>query len=286
MYVVFGILSKYIQHYLTFNYLIFLQSITGFLSSIIFLHFNKFKWHLLWKKFHLIYGIRIIVSLASMYAFIYGLKFVSVYNALVILNFCPFLMPVLRFVFFKQKIHSGIYAAILLAFVGLTLILSPDHYIFYLPTLIIVASMLCMAFSVLFLEHKSNANIYLSIFYYFLFSTLITGSALIISHNIVTESWYFTDSGAFYWHIIFSGSTKYNLCSAIYFQSVDFYIVLFGSYICINHFFAFRGYTTALVFNFWNDVNFHGRLRVFIFLKNGVTFDNSVITPLFLLLFT
>ncbi len=186
IYVIFGILSKLIQTQLSFSHLLFLQSIAGLSCAVTIIRMQKFDWSLLWTDFHYIYLVRIIISLASMFSFIYGLKYVSVYNALVILNICPFIMPILRFIFFRNKIHNKIFVPILFAFCGIILILSPDQQILHLSTLTIVASMLCMAFSLLLLEHKNNTSPVLAIFYYFLVSSIITGFAILFFHQ--TES--------------------------------------------------------------------------------------------------
>ena len=188
-YVIFGLLSQYDQQYIPFNYLIFLQSIGGLAFALIFLHYQNFKWSSLWEEFHPVYFLRIIISLISMYAYIYGLKFVSVYNALVILNCCPFFIPFFRFIFFKKIIDKGIYFAITIAFFGIVLILSPDHQILYSSIFIIFLSMIFMTFSILLLEHQTNTNAELAILIYFLFGTIITGLTTFYPHASMQLSW-------------------------------------------------------------------------------------------------
>ena len=65
LYVVFGIISKHVQHSLSFNHLIFLYSISGLLLSIIVLGIKKPNWKLLLEEFHFIYVLRILINLSS-----------------------------------------------------------------------------------------------------------------------------------------------------------------------------------------------------------------------------
>lgn len=188
-YVLYGALSKFSQSQLAFSYLILLQSVVGLSLSAIFWQMQKLDWRLLWHEFHFIYGLRIVVSLASMYTFIYGLQFLNIYNALVILNCCPLFMPLLRFLFFKKKFHHTMFILILIAFMGVVFILAPDQHIWQRSTWIIVVSLLCMAFSVLLLEDKRNSNVNVALFYYFLFSTMISSFALSFFGGLAKVSW-------------------------------------------------------------------------------------------------
>jgi drug/metabolite transporter (DMT)-like permease len=125
-----------------------------------------------------VYVARIVMSLVSIYALIYGLKYASVYNALVILNLSPLVIPILRRVFFKKKINRWLFPAVLLAFTGIILILAPDSHLIQASMAMILLSMLCMSLSLLLLETTSDTDPNLSIFYYFLLSTLIVSFVL------------------------------------------------------------------------------------------------------------
>lgn len=183
LYVLMGTLSKIISKHLLTNHIMFLQSFSGLLCASYFLRIKKYKWRQLLAKQKPIHLARIFMSLASVYTLIYGLQYVSIFNALVILNSAPLIIPLLRKIFFKKKIHFFIFPSALLAFAGIVLILGPDHHIIEAPIAIILVSMLCMSLSLLILEKTQNIDPNLSIFYYFLYSSLVIGPLLLYQHQ-------------------------------------------------------------------------------------------------------
>lgn len=183
LYVLMTALSKIINKHLLINHIIFLQSFSGLLCACYFMKIKKCKWRQIFVRQKFIHLIRMLMSLASVYTLIYGLQYVSIFNALVILNSAPLVIPFLRKLFFKKKIHSLIFPSILLAFSGIILILAPDRRIIEASVMIIFLSMLCMSFSLLILEKMKESDPHFSIFYYFLYSTLTMGSLLIYQHQ-------------------------------------------------------------------------------------------------------
>ncbi|MBA3661124.1 MAG: DMT family transporter [Gammaproteobacteria bacterium] len=177
-YVLMSAVSKITGQHLSINYIIFLQSLSGLLCSGIFLKISGYRWKQLWRSKQTFYLPRIVLSLASIYSLIYGLKYVSVFNALVILNSAPLIIPLLRFIILKKKINSWIFPGVLFAFFGMLLILAPDQHIIEPAILVIIFSMLCMALSLLCLENYRTADPKLAIFYYFLLSSIIVASLL------------------------------------------------------------------------------------------------------------
>lgn len=187
-YVLMSAIAKIISKHLTINEILFLQNIAGLVSIYYFIRLKKYKWRQFFIKHNKIFFARILLSLASIYTLIYGLKFVSIFNALVILNSAPLIIPYLRKLLFKHKINLWIFPAMLLAFSGVVLILAPDQHIIELPNIIILISMLCMALSLILLEINRDTDPNLAIFYYFLYSSAITGLALLFQHNFITIS--------------------------------------------------------------------------------------------------
>jgi len=124
LYVLMGTLSKIISKHLLINHIMFLQSISGLLCAYYLMKIKKYKWRQLLAKQKPIHLARIAMCLASIYTLIYGLQYVSIFNALVILNSAPLIIPVLRKIFFKKKIHFLVLPSALLAFIGIVLILT------------------------------------------------------------------------------------------------------------------------------------------------------------------
>lgn len=183
LYVVMGMLSKKIGLHLAVNQIIFLQSVSGLICAACFVKIKKYRWCELFTKHSIVYVLRIAMSLGSVYALIYGLQHINIFNALIILNSVPLVIPFLRKLFFKTRIHPGIFPAILIGFTGLIMILSPDRHIIDSPMLLIIVSMLCLAFSLLLLDKNYRTDPNLSIFYYFLYSSLVTSCIVISEHQ-------------------------------------------------------------------------------------------------------
>lgn len=184
LFVLMGTFSKIIGKHLLVNHMIFLQSISGLMCACYLIKIKKYKWRSLLTKHRPLHIARIAMSLISVYALIYGLQYVSIFNALVILNSAPLIIPILRKLFFKKKIHFYVLPSALLAFAGIVLILRPDNHIMDAAIAIILLSMLCMSLSLILLERIQNTDPNFSIFYYFLYSSLATGSLLLYQHQL------------------------------------------------------------------------------------------------------
>ena len=183
LYVLMGALSKSIGKDLLINQLMFLQSFSGLLCASYLMRIKKYNWRQLLANQKPIHIMRSAMSLLSVYAFMYGLRYMSIFNALIILNSAPLIIPLLRKIFFKKNIHYFIFPPVLIAFAGLVLILKPDRHIIEAPMLIVFVSMMCMSLSLLILEKSQDINPNLSIFYYFFYSSLVTGMLLIYQHQ-------------------------------------------------------------------------------------------------------
>ncbi|VVC76060.1 hypothetical protein AQUSIP_13620 [Aquicella siphonis] len=194
-YVLMGSLSKLAGKQLSLNQILFLQSITGLSCAVYLIKIRRYSFRQLWRRDQRYYLLRIIFSLGSIYALIAGLRQMSVFNALVILNSSPLIIPFLRKMLFGKKINLSIFPAVICAFSGITLILSPDPHIFDASFVIVLISMLCMTFSLLVLERQQDARPDLSIFYYFFYSSLITGALLIFRGESLPYPGFFLVTG-------------------------------------------------------------------------------------------
>jgi drug/metabolite transporter (DMT)-like permease len=195
IYVLMGALSKITNKHLLINQIMFVQSISGLLCTCYLMKIKKYKWKHLLAKQKPINLVRIIMSLASIYTLIYGLQYISIFNALIIMNSAPLIIPLLRKIFFKHQIHTFILPSALLAFIGLVLILGPDKHIIDTHIIIIFISMLCMAFSLLILEKTQPTNPNLSIFYYFLYSSAVTGLIVLFQHQLFSIPLHYLGEG-------------------------------------------------------------------------------------------
>lgn len=191
LYVLMSLLSKLTRQHLNTNHIVFMQSITGLLCACVFIKFKKYNWRQIIHQHRFAYFGRISMSLTSIYLLIYGLQYVSIFNALVVLNSSPLIIPLLRRIFFNKKIHFLVFPTTLSAFAGIILILSPDSHILESPIIIMMASMFCMAISLIILEKSQNNDPDLAIFYYFLYSSIITTLLAFQNEIISTPGFYF-----------------------------------------------------------------------------------------------
>lgn len=195
LYVLMSALSKITSQHLITNQIIFLQSLSGLACSCCFLKLKKYHWRSVWTKHRFAYLTRMAMSLASIYAFFYGLRYITIFNALVVLNSAPLVIPILRRILFKKKIHVLVFPATISAFAGILLILSPDRHIFASPIIIIIVSMLCMSFSLIILEKTQANDANLAIFYYFFYSSIIATLLLIFQKQSIAISFTYGSLG-------------------------------------------------------------------------------------------
>lgn len=183
-YVLMGTLSQLFGKYFLLNQLVFLQSLSGFACAAYFMKMKGHTTSSVYHNFKFIYLARAVLSLTSIYALIFALQYMSIFNALIILNTTPFFVPFLRRFFFGVRIHKFVFPALFVAFYGLTLILSPDRHLIGLPTIVMLISMMALSLSLLILEHKEHTDKELSIFYYFAFSTVALFCVLAANHQL------------------------------------------------------------------------------------------------------
>lgn len=179
LYILMGVIAKSLDTRLSLGIIIFLQSVAGLVCAILFIK-NTYSFTEIIKQQQPSHLSRSIFSLASTLTFIYGLKFVSIFNALVIMNTSPLLMPFLRKALIGKSIQNTPYVAILIALAGIIFILKPDETIFDYHILIIGISMITMAASLIIIEKNNHIDPLLSIFYYFFYSFIFSAIYILI----------------------------------------------------------------------------------------------------------
>lgn len=148
------------------------------------MHAKGYSVSRIYREFKLIYLARGALSLTSIYALIYALRHMSIFNALIILNTTPFLIPFLRRVFLGVRIHKFIFPALFVAFSGVVLILSPSRHFVGPATIVMFISMIALSLSLLALEHKEHTDKELSLFYFFAASTVALFFLLAGNHEL------------------------------------------------------------------------------------------------------
>ncbi len=124
------------------------------------------------KRLHLI---RAIFSVGIGYCLFFAVMHIPLVNAVLLVNTAPILVPLLGFIFFKNKINHKLWLPIFLGFSGVVILLHPKGSMLDIADLIAFAGAICMAMSLLLVKRLAKKDNPTTIsFYYFLFSTLLT----------------------------------------------------------------------------------------------------------------
>lgn len=188
MYVLMSVCSKHLSQTVEVYDILILQSYTGLICSFIFLKQKKYNWHTIIYTHNIRYAIRSLISLGSIYTLLIALQSVTVFNALVILNTAPLVIPLLRKVFYKKIISYQSMFIATFGFIGIVLILSPNKALFDFSILLVICSMLCVAFSLLILENMPKYDPNLMVFYYFFYSSILLTADQLIRHHLFYPS--------------------------------------------------------------------------------------------------
>ncbi len=127
------------------------------------------------RSIHL-HFIRTLFSLGISYFLFLAVAHIPLVNGLLLANTAPLMVPFLAFFMMSQKMNHRLWLPILIGFVGIILVLHPEPSSFNPAALLALAAGFCMAMSMLLVRMASKEDSSATIsFYYFLFSTLISG---------------------------------------------------------------------------------------------------------------
>lgn len=173
LYVFMNICIKYMLSDLAPSHILLLQSLSGFLCIVLLLKQQNYRLTALILSHKRNYLLRNLFSLASIYCLLIALPSVRIFNALVILNSAPLVMPFMKKFFRQDLLQNKSLLVALLGFVGIILILAPNKQIFSYGTIIIILAMFFMALSLMMLENQPGLDANLMLFYYFFYSVTI-----------------------------------------------------------------------------------------------------------------
>lgn len=126
------------------------------------------------KRLHFI---RACSSLGLGYLLYYSLNTIPLVNAMLLVNLAPLLVPLLGAAFFAKKINHGVWLPMLIGVVGVALVLHPSQAGFHSGSLYALLAAICMATSFVLtrqVAERGDSGM-TTVFYYFLFATLISG---------------------------------------------------------------------------------------------------------------
>lgn len=175
-YAITGIFVKLIGHQTTTTTIVFFRFSLGL---IIFL-----PWFLkdkdLFKKIHpQSFILRSITGLLALSCMFYAMKYISLANALLLNNTNALFVPIVAWILLKTITPFKIWIAIIIGFLGVILILQPDHGVMNPAALVGLASGVFGGISLLQIRQLTKTHSARQIlFYYFAMSTILTGIAL------------------------------------------------------------------------------------------------------------
>jgi drug/metabolite transporter (DMT)-like permease len=147
------------------------------------------------KEFHfkvnkpLILLSRCSVGLIAMSLFFYSIQHVHLANVLLLQNTRPIFVPIIIFILTREKTGKNVIFAIIISFIGITLVINPTVNGFNPDAVYALLSGFFSAAAIILLQmfmKKNNNRAKEALFYYFLFSTIVT--FIIMMFDWVTPS--------------------------------------------------------------------------------------------------
>ena len=118
---------------------------------------------------------RALFGLLNMYLFFYSLRYILLVDAMLLNNTMPLFVPLVLWVWKKEKIPLTLVPGLVIGFVGVILILRPGLEIFNPAALLALASGLSMSISMANVRELGKFDpIYRILFYYFAISSFIS----------------------------------------------------------------------------------------------------------------
>ncbi len=135
--------------------------------------------------------LRVIALLVYQYSIFYYLIHTTLLDATVLQNTSPLFIPILERIFYKHHYTLRVWLSILVSFAGVLCILQPTSHIFASLSIAGLLAPLGQASSQVLYAHQSrNESQRTTLFYLFLFSSILTGIIYLFSGEFI----YFSDS--------------------------------------------------------------------------------------------
>jgi len=124
---------------------------------------------------------RCIAGLTGMTLFFYVLKYVPLANVLLLQNTRPIFVPIILIIFLGIRTSKSVVLGIIISFIGIAVILNPTSDVFQPIAILALVAGFCAAVAIILLKRfiKANNNrTKEALFYFFSFSTIVTGVIL------------------------------------------------------------------------------------------------------------
>jgi len=124
--------------------------------------------------------LRAVFSLGISFLLFYSVQYIPLVNGMLLANTAPLIVPFIGYFIWSQKINHNLWVPILVGFAGVMIVLHPDARIFNPASFLAIGAAVCLSLSMLVVRQLSATDSSEAItFYFFLFSTLISGAIAI-----------------------------------------------------------------------------------------------------------
>jgi drug/metabolite transporter (DMT)-like permease len=126
--------------------------------------------------------IRSLMGLLAMASYFYAIKYIPLVNVILLQNTRPIFVPILVFLLFRKRTSKSVILGIIVSFVGIAIIINPSAGVFQPVSFWALAAGLFSAVAIIMLKvfmRENNYKTLEALFYYFLFSTVVTGFMMI-----------------------------------------------------------------------------------------------------------
>lgn len=124
-------------------------------------------------KLHIL---RTIFSLSISYLLFSAVLFIPLVNGMLLANTAPLIVPFIAYLFLSEKMNHRLWVPILIGYSGVALVLHPDSRLFNSGSLLALGAGVALASTMLTVRKLSTTEATeTTAFYFFLFSTIISG---------------------------------------------------------------------------------------------------------------
>ena len=173
-----GIVKADFSHLPPLPVVIFIQSMVALflILPIIFKNGPKAATATLSTKKIKLHFLRTVFSLAISFLLYYAVTFIPLVNAMLLANTSPLIMPLLAYLFLRQKINHRLWIPMLIGYFGVAIVMQPDVRIFNPASLLALGAAVAWASAMLAIRRLSaTESTETSTFYFFLFSSILSG---------------------------------------------------------------------------------------------------------------
>ena len=168
-----GVFIRLASHSVDNPTIVFFRNLIGLifiLPLVLRFGFNNLKTTKLWM-----HTWRSVIGLVAMYGFFYAIAHMKLSNAMVFTYSSPIFIPLVAYLFLKEKMTAWMYITAFFGLIGVILVAKPDSGLFNQLSLIGISSSFCAAMAFVTVRALTHTEPPVRIVFYFcLISTLIS----------------------------------------------------------------------------------------------------------------